>query len=75
MVDEEEGEKGKKKREEEEGEKENEEEGERGELKRSRLRLFLKSPSLLDSILIWVLFTAGHPHSRILRSLSGSKIL
>lgn len=73
-MDEEEGEKRKKKRA-EEGEKENEEEGKRGELKRSRLKLFLKSPSLLDSILIWLLLTAGHPHSRILRSLSGSKIL
>lgn len=72
MVDEEKGEKG----EQVDGEKGKEEEGGRVKLKRSRLRPFLKAPSLLDSsILIQPLLTVGHPHSRILRSLSGSKIL
>lgn len=43
---------------------------------RSRLVLFLKAPSLLDSsILIWPLLTVGHPHIRVLRPLSFSKIL
>lgn len=43
---------------------------------RSRLVLFLKAPTLLDSsILIWLLLTVGHPHIRVLRSLSFSKIL
>lgn len=71
-MDEEKGEKG----EEVDEEKGKEEEGGKVKLKRSRLRPFLKAPSLLDSsILIWPLLTVGHPHSRILRSLSGSKIL
>ena len=50
--------------------------GKEAELKRSRLRLLLKAPTLLESsILIWSLLTAGHPYGSILKPLSDSKIL